>query len=346
MSFFLLVLLGAAAGLALGEVFSDDDNDTSGDTPVGDEDMGEIVRVDTALGFTGSDEADVFTFDPDARGAVVTSIDAGAGDDIIDLASLFGDPALVGSDVQGGAGDDLIEVQGDGNTISGGEGDDTISAELFASTVTGDAGDDLIRVTNISADATNVDGGEGNDTIDVTGSDNINVTGGAGDDLLISDGRTIVGTGYAIDIDGGAGDDTLAHSVDVFPLPLQDPSESAAILTGGDGADTFDISLTTGNGVFSETAQDPEVFVNQAARIMDFERGTDILSVEIPSSLTGYTAESGTLAEDTTAGTTTITISLTGDLPTQDVQIIVSATGLTWGDVTFSDQAPATLTVA
>ncbi|MBY4894678.1 hypothetical protein KUL25_18110 [Rhodobacteraceae bacterium N5(2021)] len=109
----MLVLLGAAAGLALGEAFSDDGTDTSGDTPVGDEDTGEIVRVDTALGFIGSDEADVFTFDPEARGAVVTSIDAGAGDDIIDLASLFGDPALVGSDVQGGAGDDLIEVQGD-----------------------------------------------------------------------------------------------------------------------------------------------------------------------------------------------------------------------------------------
>lgn len=347
MSVFLLVLLGAAAGLAIGELFSDDDNESSDGEFMGGDDEGEIVRIDTAPGFTGTEGDDVFTFSSEASGSVTTSIDAGAGDDVIDLASLFGNPGLFGSDIQGGAGDDQISVQGDSNTISGGEGDDTIAAVAFSSRISGDAGDDVIRVTNISADVSNVDGGTGNDTIDVTDSDNINVTGGEGDDVLISDGRTLTGTGYAIAIDGGEGDDTLNHSADVFPLPLQSPSENGALLTGGDGSDTFNIALTTGNGSFSSSDEDPPLYLNNAAFLTDFEQGVDVLELDIPTFLAGYSAESATLFEDTADGLTTFSISLTSDsLPDQNFRVTLFATGLTWDDVSFVDQTPSTLLVA
>ncbi len=346
MSAILLVLLGAAAGFVIDELFFNNDDDDENRRVEGE---GNAVRVDQGLVNVGSDGADTYVFDSDATGGITASIDAGAGDDIIDLASLFGNPGMFGSDIAGGAGNDLIAVEGSSNTISGGEGDDTIAFEGFVSNINGDAGDDLIRVVALESDPAVVDGGAGNDTIDITGSVNIVATGGEGDDVLINEGRTIIGTGYVIGVDGGEGDDTLNHNSDIFPIPGQDPAEAAALLTGGEGADEFNITLSNGEGSFSASNDDPDVYVNRAAYITDFEQGSDVLSIEIPSFLVGYAADTATLEEDATSGTTTFTIDLItagiSELPDQEVTIVVNATGLTWSDVTFTGQTPMTLAV-
>lgn len=358
MSIALLILLGAAAGFAIDGLFSNDDDDDGregfrlggdgverGDGAEGGSE--DVVRVDTGLISEGTDGDDTYVYDPEATGSVMADIDAGAGDDIINLASLFDAQSLNFSSLEGGTGNDQIIAEGEQNVISGGDGDDTISVVGFDNTISGGAGNDDIRAINGASDPTEVDGGTGNDTIDISGSENVIAVGGEGDDVLISSGRTIDGTGYVIASDGGDGDDTLNHSVDVFPLPLQDPSESAALLTGGNGADTFNILLTTGDGAFTADEGDPDVFVNEAAIITDFQQGIDILSVDIPSDLIGYAAETATLTEDAVAGTTTFSFELNDDdLPTQAVNIIVNATGLSWSDVTFTDQSPTALNVA
>lgn len=341
MSVFLLLLLGATAGLAIDALFFDDE--TSDDGHIND---AGVTLVEDGQVYVGTDSDEAYILSPDATGSVTANINAGGGDDVIDLASLFSDPSLQGSDISAGLGDDAVSFFGDENSVSGGDGNDTIDAIGIGNMIDGGGGDDSIHAVSGPGDPSAIFGQLGNDTIDVRGSDNVNVAGGEGDDLLMSDGRTTVGTGYTINIDGGAGNDTLEHSVEVFPLPGQDPAEAAPALTGGEGSDRFDISLTIGNGSFAPSDDDPESFLNQVAVIADFERGTDVLAVDIPSSLSGYTAETGTLTEDATAGTTTLNIALTGDLPTQNVQIIVATTGLTWNDVTFEGQTPTSLMVA
>lgn len=343
----LFLLFGAAfAAFALDLFDSDDDSGTSG-TGTGSGDdlaMDDVVFVDDGSSLLGDDGAQTYLIDPSTSGPISTQIDAGCGNDVIDLARLFRGTGIVGSDIDGGAGDDSIEVTGEASTIDGGAGNDTILAELFTSTVNGGAGDDAITVVAGASDPVFVNGDAGDDTIDTRGSENVVATGGAGDDVILTEGGAIVGTGYAIAADGGAGDDTLTHETNVFPLPLQDPSVAPAQLSGGEGADTFDIRLTVGNGFFADAEGDPDVFLNEAAVITDFEQGVDVLTIDMPDAFFGYIAESGTLTEDTVAGETAFTLRLTSDnLPDQDVTIRVAATGLSWSDVTFTGTPPATL---
>lgn len=342
----LLVLFGSMAILSLLDFGNDDDqasddgDDGGGDLPATTD---QLILVADGTEHSGDDGQQAYLIDPQVEGAITANIDAGGGDDIVDLARLNGGVILFGGSVEGGAGNDAISVEGDDVTLSGGDGDDTIIGNLRSSEVNGDGGDDLLRIVTASSDSTMVDGGDGNDTIDGTGSDNISLLGGAGDDLIMTEGSTPTGTGYVIASDGGEGDDTLSHVVDVFPLPIQDPAFAPARLTGGEGADMFDIQLATDNGVYTESDDDPDVFLNDAAVITDFEPGTDSLSFDLSGYLAGYSAMTGEMIEDTDAGTTTITLRLTGGLPDQDIQVAVAATGLTWNDVTFIGAEPGTL---
>lgn len=349
----LLTILGSLAILSLFD--SDDDDNTGAQAdPLPDDDPDpethgdEIVLVGAGTEHIGDDDRQAYLFDPEETGGVSARIDAGGGDDIIDLTRLGGGIGLVGSEIDGGAGNEAISAAGELSTISGGDGDDTILGDLLSSEVNGDAGDDSIRVIAGASDPTVVDGGTGDDTIDGTGSENIALRGGAGDDVLLSEGGAVTGTGYVIASNGGDGDDTLSHEVNVFPLPMQDPSISPARLTGGDGADTFDIQLTSDNGVYSESDEDPAVFVNDAALITDFEPGIDTLSFDLSGFLAGYSVMTGELSEDTDAGTTSVVLRLTSDsgLPDQEVRVTVSALGLSWNDIAFTGTHPGTLTPA
>ena len=106
-------------------------------------------------------------------------VDAGAGDDTIDLRGLANSGIAV--EVRGGTGNDTIYgATGSKNVIFGDEGDDTIFG--------GNAGDEI-------------DGGEGADTI-IAGSGADIIFGGAGADTIFA------GAGDD-EIDGGAGDDSL-----------------------------------------------------------------------------------------------------------------------------------------
>lgn len=373
MALLLWLMLGAAIGFAATELFNDDDDATGppgGSTPDAAPDMapaddsgqGLTTLVTDGLEAIGGDGQDVFVFDPAADGAITASIDAGGGDDILSLASLFGGPGLSGAELTGGEGNDVIEAAGFESTIagsagddtieasgfqwaiSGGDGNDSIEAELEDSSVAGGAGDDVILVSGGPADLTRVDGDGGNDTLDGRGSENILLRGGEGNDLILTDGATPVGTGFVIAGDGGAGDDTLTHDVEVFPLPAQFPDFAGAQLTGGAGADSFQIVLTTGNGAFSASPDDPLVFVNEAAVITDFVSGTDQITVDLSDLPTGYRATSLTEIEDTEAGTTELLIRLSDlsdtGLPVQVVRIVVAATGLQPLDVQFEGDFP------
>ncbi|WP_284165340.1 hypothetical protein [Frigidibacter sp. SD6-1] len=344
MEMLLLVLVGGALGCTAFDLFNDDD--TAPETPGGEEDGGQITFVTDGLISTGGDGDDVYLFDPKTTGNVAATIDGGAGDDTISLAGVFDGAYLSGANLSGGDGNDAISAAGETSTISGGAGDDIISADMVDATISGDAGNDMIRVIAANGSVTTAFGGEGDDILDGTGSNNVVLSGGAGNDTILTSGRTSSGAGYGIGADGGAGNDTLTHSVEAFPLP-DESSDTAARMTGGEGSDLFEIVLTTGNGDFTPLPDDPPVFVNEAAVITDFEKGIDQIGIDLSDLGSTYTAESGTLTEDISAGETEILIRLTGSgLPDQDLRIVIAETGLSWSDVIFTGTPPANLVVA
>ncbi|KIC18861.1 calcium-binding protein [Leisingera sp. ANG-Vp] len=233
-----------------------------------------------------------------------------AGDDEIELFSGQTGFGLDGNDtlgnryedsvtVYGGAGDDLLH-SGNHGAAAGGEGNDTIDAGFF-NEVTGGSGDDLIDTAHTSE----IDGGSGNDTIDAnghstisggSGNDVINggwesrVAGGGGSDTLYGGRGSTLGGGAGDDeihswastgarsyiyggqgadfltnvgnasLDGGAGNDTLSFL----------DTGRAGVLSGGDGADEFNIG-TRGTRSFSP---DDAVII---ARIEDFDPEEDVL---------------------------------------------------------------------
>ena len=353
MSLFLWILLGAAVGYTAYGLLDDDDtgatttppdDEPPPPAPVGDAGGDMVTFVEDALVSTGGADADIYLYDPEASGAVAATIDAGGGDDIINLGGQFDRATLVGGQLSGGDGNDTISAVGFSSTISGGAGDDSIGVEMGSSSISGDDGNDVIRAINADTDQTTVDGGAGNDTLDGTGSNNILLSGAAGDDVIVTDGRVAIGTGFVLGADGGAGNDTLTHSVEVFPLLPQDQAFAGATLTGGEGTDRFEILLTTGSGSFEASADDPLVFENEAAVVTDFEPGIDQIVVELSNLPFGYRVESLTEIEDTGAGTTELLLRLkdieeTG-LPVQVVRIVVAATGLQPQDVQFEGDFP------
>lgn len=336
-------LLGSFAIFSL---FDLDDHEDA-DRPDRPDDQGDTTLIRDGTDTTGDDGPQTYEFDPEERGFVTARIDAGGGDDRIDLTRDDDSAIAVSSFVDGGDGNDTISIHGETSTVFGGPGDDNIEAKLLGSEIQAGPGDDLIRIVSGPSDPTVVDGGAGNDTINSTGSDNVVLRGGAGEDEIITDGGTFEGTGYIISADGGDGNDTLSHGIDVFPLPTQEPATVAARLSGGAGEDAFDLEFHAHPGDFTPADDDPEVFVNNAVEILDFEQGTDSLAIDLSEPLSGYDMVTATLSEDPSAEETTLTFRLSGDtLPDQDVLITIAATGLTWDDVTFVGPAPDSLSYA
>lgn len=358
MSIVILLLMSAAIGLVATDLFNSNDDATGSsdepapDVPPGD-DPGEalVTLVRDGLQATGSDGEDSFILDPTVTDNFTTNITAGDGDDSIDLGDTYvsGGPYLADGQIDGGAGNDVIIASGGANTITGGAGDDTITGWLVGSSVTGGEGDDSINVLSAWGDLTTVDGGTGNDTLDGTLSNNISLIGGEGDDMIMSAGVSYFGTAHFIVANGGEGNDTLIHEIEVFPLPQYDeiPLTYGPRMIGGAGADSFEFVLTSGDGTYTPNPDHPTVFINDAARVFDFEPSVDTFTIDLSELDSRYVAESGQLRDDTARGTTVLSLRLTSDtLPTQLVQITVSPVGLSWGDVIFIGDAPATLTVA
>lgn len=182
-----------------------------------------------------------------------------------------------------GAGDDAVFAGAGNDLVAGGDGDDRLFGEAGDDTLLGEAGNDLLlggdgndylaggsghdRLEGGDGDDS-LEGGDGNDILlDGAGADR--VFGGAGDDTAV------VATDGADDIyDGGAGRDTLDLSATTtgVVVALVDDEVSGdeigtdtvsgfeqviggsggdtfriggqpAVLTGGDGADSFEFAL-------------------------------------------------------------------------------------------------------
>lgn len=215
---------------------------------------------------TGSDLDDIIVMATDDEFPFGTSVDAGAGDDLV-IGTVAED------EFRGGAGND---------TLRGAEGEDVLTGDAGNDVIFGGAGDDQIFGDEAlgqspEADAGNdiLFGGAGNDLMrggggqDIlfggAGQDNIVgdagndlIFGGAGDDVIFGDAGNDFIQGIAGDdlVFGGTGDDFLAAGT------------GTDTLIGGAGADTF---------LFVATAPDPLTPVTQAAIVRDFALAEDLL---------------------------------------------------------------------
>eukprot|EP00913_Durusdinium_trenchii_P010881 g10210.t1 len=188
----------------------------------------------------------------DASLVDAVSIDAGAGNDRVDLARLGniyaetfgrdGNDTIIGGDgfdfIFGGAGDDEISTGGGPNDAYGDAGNDTIYGGSGTDQLSGDQGNDFIvgaggNDTIYGNDGFDtLHGGGGNDFISGgAGGDTIRgrngedtLTGGDGNDLIEGEGQNDV-------IRGGAGNDTL------------NGGSGNDILYGEDGDDLLDGNL-------------------------------------------------------------------------------------------------------
>lgn len=296
----------------------------------------DTIRGTADGSFFGGGGNDVFEIETGAD----STLDGGSGNDVMTIGE------GVNFTVKGGAGDDAFDVSAELSNLQAGEGNDTISGDLLASSVYGDGGDDLLRIAAGPGDPVYVYGGDGTDTLDGSGSFNIVLEGGAGNDLIVTDGAGSNGAGYNIIARGGVGDDTLSHTVEVVP-PLQSFEDLPARLTGGAGADTFNINLGIGKGTFQPSVDDPEVFTTPAGLLEDFERGTDSLTIDLSEINDAYGAVSAKMIEDAVNGATDIILGLRDSTnPPNDIVIRVAATGLSWNDVAFTGRDPTFLNAA
>jgi uncharacterized repeat protein (TIGR01451 family) len=257
------------ADLLQGEGGDDTLRAEPGDTVIGGDGYNAIV-----LDVSGTDEADSIalanvdegtvcltvngtTFDFDRRELVAANIDAGAGDDLVEL----GADVTVSVDVRGGDGNDTLTGGAGNDTLDAGEGSDSLASGGGDDTLFGKPGDAVLTGDGEDAITLRVYGTDGADTIALeyfdtqttrlivngqnfdydraellaavidVGVDNdsvalaadvavaVTIIGGDGDDTLIG------GLGAEL-IDGGAGNDSVTGS------------SGDDTLFGGDGLDT------------------------------------------------------------------------------------------------------------
>lgn len=367
----LLALLGLGFGLVLLDWNSDEEDGASGS----DDDF--LVSGNDTL--AGTDEADSFLRDPDATDFDNVSIDAGAGDDTLPLYDPEADgdsldlPEFGNASINAGDGDDVVSVAVAGSTVSGGDGSDTISVHVRDSLINGDDGDDVIGVHNAGGTSVfqggNGDdliivndyvngarfyGGEGNDTIDASLPDfdfeSGVLDGGDGDDLIrlgvIGDES---GAGYAVQPNGGAGNDTISVTGDVAGFAINDSS----MLTGGTGADSFEISLSEGANEFSLASLHPlSPSVDGTTRvgivnIGDFEPGVDKLEIDASVDDPSFSVTNARLEmfedEDGNAASRLVLRYESETGQDRDAVINFGPVLVTWGDITFTGEVPLTL---
>ena len=177
---------------------------------------------------------------------------------VIDLVSASASGSEIGTDsitnfevIKGGQGDDAISGGATDDILVGGGGDDTISGQSGADILSGGAGNDTL---SDGQGADDVCGGAGNDVVlaAADGADD-RYRGEAGFDTLdysaaahgvLVDLTTGTVTGFDVGRDiidgfeefvGGSGDDAVLVGT------------AAVVLSGGDGADTFEFQIPKGS---------------------------------------------------------------------------------------------------
>jgi len=120
--------------------------------------------------------------------------------------------------VDAGSGDDLVDVTSVNNslTIVGGEGDDSLTGSAAINVaIDGGLGDDWVQGIKSGSGTMALTGGDGNDTLSgFGGHGNTTLDGGAGNDVLSASG----GSGTNLLLKGGLGDDTLSAGSGVATL--------------------------------------------------------------------------------------------------------------------------------
>jgi len=223
-------------------------------------------RIEVAMKSNGASKAwnNMFTIDSGAgNDAIVmtnsknsnyTSIDinAGSGDDVIDISAVSAGSTDVSRVINGGSGNDFVLGSDSADFIDGGTENDYIM---------GNGGNDILS------------GGTGNDFIDGgTGNDTIN--GGTGRDMLLGgEGNDVIEAGYGNDIiEGGSGEDRLFGDAgdDLIDGGIGEDiiagGEGNDILIGSEGEDTFLFD-------FAETADGQLVTHTGHDYIVDIEEG-------------------------------------------------------------------------
>ncbi len=209
-------------------------------------------------------------------------------DDTLDASDQFITSAEPNAAIETGAGNDRIVSTGDGSDIDSGDGNDSLSVNGDLLSVTAGAGDDTITVNEPffgNSASGEISGGDGDDDIEMWFAFSGTINGDAGDDTIsvqydFEKGGTV--------IDGGTGDDYI--SLGANDISIEDGLDIGAILTGGDGADTFVVPTENRSTL-------------QAVTITDFDPQVDSLAIDLESPLDPYTVN---IVRDETAGITTV----------------------------------------
>lgn len=304
------------------------------------------VRLGEPVVGTNGDDLFALELDSELNGAF--SVDAGAGNDVIDFTDPSGadngwrsdyfagdyrsDGQFISSNtIDGGAGDDTILANGYW-VVEGGAGDDEITIFNGASTVHGGEGNDSITGDSANTDHSQFFGGGGDDTIDSGPMNNFDVFGGEGNDIIMTSELANGGSGYWAQADGGEGDDRLVHDAST-----NYQGDAGLFLTGGEGSDSFEISFSEASEYDDNSDEDSTLpIVSGLVAIVDFEVGVDQLQINVMISDNDYTVASAQLDENAVAGLTKVTVAY--DHPTntsREMVITLKGTGITWDDITF-----------
>lgn len=225
-----------------------------------------------------------------ARLGLLTSIDAGGGNDVIRSAGGYGGGYGAGAQIQGGDGDDRIDYDdAAGTRIDGGSGNDTLTAIGFIGG--GIVTPVTIRLASIadqsSGDQTILTGFENVDwsamdpssyrPLNIIGDTGANrILGGAGNDV-------IDGAGGADVIDGGGGADRITYRSD------------GVSIAGGAGTDLL---ILPGSATVDLNAADQTI--GDGVLVTGFE-GVDASSSTTGVTITGNNAGYGTIVGSSTA---------------------------------------------
>lgn len=208
----------------------------------------EEVSVDSDT--TGTDENDWISIHADG-----VTVDGAGGNDYLETSNSHvtilggqGDDTIraLGADavIDAGDGNDEIRARGGNVTVDGGAGDDWISTRDSVTATGGDGNDSLFGSTGDSGPAL-LYGNAGNDEVTVYGAESQGFGGDGADYVTARQGATIY---------GGQGDDLLeldsgstaygGDGDDLFTFwNYFNYEHGSAVVTGGAGADTFDVRL-------------------------------------------------------------------------------------------------------